>query len=112
MKTTTFESPLMVCIEEECGPQDLFVWSSAWSDTETETETKDGDWNLQRGSTDSTDSTGEDETEEDPVDEDLKKDIRWVLFVTTFFALLYFIIFFLNNEMHSFTSKIQFSAPF
>ena len=90
MKTITFESPLMVCtkqkvteteteeenvIEEECGPEDLFVWSSAWS--ETETETKDGDWKLQRGSTD---STGEDETE---------KDIRWVLFVTTFFALLY-----------------------
>lgn len=104
MKTTTFESPLMVCtkqkvteteteeenvIEEECGPEDLFVWSSAWSDTETETETKDGDWKLQRGSTDSTDSTGEDETEEDPADEDLEKDIRWVLFVTTFFALLY-----------------------
>ena len=99
MKTTTFESPLMVCtkqkvteteteeenvIEEECGPEDLFVWSSAWSDTET--ETKDGDWKLQRGSTD---STGEDETEEDPSDEDLEKDIRWVLFVTTFFALLY-----------------------
>ena len=99
MKTTTFESPLMVCtkqkvteteteeenfIEEERGPEDLFVWSSAWSDTET--ETKDGDWNLQRGSTD---STGEDETEEDPADEDLEKDIRWVLFVTTFFALLY-----------------------
>ena len=52
MKTTTFESPLMVCtkqkvteteteeenvIEEERGPEDLFVWSSAWSDTETET---------------------------------------------------------------------------
>ena len=99
MKTTTFESPLMVCtkqkvteteteeenvIEEECGPEDLFVWSSAWSDTET--ETKDGDWKLQRGSTD---SIGEDETEEDPSDEDLEKDIRWVLFVTTFFALLY-----------------------
>lgn len=99
MKTTTFESPLMVCtkqkvteteteeenvIEEERGPEDLFVWSSAWSDTET--ETKDGDWKLQRGSTD---STGEDETEEDPADEDLEKDIRWVLFVTTFFALLY-----------------------
>ena len=99
MKTTTFESPLMVCtkqkvteteteeenvIEEERGPEDLFVWSSAWSDTET--ETKDGDWKLQRGSTD---STGEDETEEDPSDEDLEKDIRWVLFVTTFFALLY-----------------------
>ena len=99
MKTTTFESPLMVCtkqkvteteteeenvIEEEYGPEDLFVWSSAWSDTET--ETKDGDWKLQRGSTD---STGEDETEEDPSDEDLEKDIRWVLFVTTFFALLY-----------------------
>ena len=44
MKTTTFESPLMVCtkqkvteteteeenvIEEERGPEDLFVWSSA-----------------------------------------------------------------------------------
>ena len=103
MKTTTFESPLMVCtkqkvteteteeenvIEEERGPEDLFVWSSAWSDTETETETetKDGDWKLQRGSTD---STGEDETEEDPSDEDLEKGIRWVLFVTTFFALLY-----------------------
>ena len=101
MKTITFESPLMVCtkqkvtetetevenvIEEEYGPEDLFVWSSAWSDTETETETKDGDWKLQRGSTD---STGEDETEEGPVDEDLEKDIRWVLFVTTFFALLY-----------------------
>ena len=101
MKTTTFESPLTVCtkqkvteteteeenvIEEEYGPEDLFVWSSAWSDTETETETKDGDWKLQRGSTD---STGEDETEEDPADEDLEKDIRWVLFVTTFFALLY-----------------------
>ena len=99
MKTTTFESPFMVCtkqkvteteteeenvIEEECGPQDLFVWSSTWSDTET--ETKDGDWKLQRGSTD---SIGEDETEEDPSDEDLEKDIRWVLFVTTFFALLY-----------------------
>ena len=43
MKTTTFESPLMVCtkqkvteteieeenvIEEEYGPEDLFVWSS------------------------------------------------------------------------------------
>ena len=99
MKTTTFESPLMVCtkqkvteteteeenvIEEERGPEDLFVWSSAWSDTET--ETKDGDWKLQRGSTD---STGEDETEEDPSDEDLEKDIRWVLFITTFFALLY-----------------------
>ena len=97
MKTTTFESPLMVStkqkvteteeenvIEEERGPEDLFVWSSAWSDTET--ETKDGDWKLQRGSTD---STGEDETEEDPSDEDLEKDIRWVLFVTTFFALLY-----------------------
>ena len=99
MKTTTFESPLMVCtkqkvteteteeenvIEEERGPEDLFVWSSAWSDTET--ETKDGDWKLQRGSTD---SIGEDETEEDPSDEDLEKDIRWVLFVTTFFALLY-----------------------
>ena len=55
-------------------------------DTETETETKDGDWKLQRGSTD---STGENETEEDPSDEDLEKDIRWVLFVTTFFALLY-----------------------
>ena len=56
--TTTFESPLMVCtkqkvteteteeenvIEEERGPEDLFVWSSTWSDTETETETKDGD---------------------------------------------------------------------
>ena len=99
MKTTTFESPLMVCtkqkvteteteeenvIEEECGPEDLFVWSTAWSDTET--ETKDGDWKLQRGSTD---STGEDETEEDPSDEDLEKDIRWVLFLKTFFALLY-----------------------
>ena len=59
MKTTTFESPLMVCtkqkvteteteeenvIEEERGPEDLFVWLSAWSDTET--ETKDGDWKL------------------------------------------------------------------
>ena len=101
MKTTTFESPWMVCtkqkvteteteeenvIEEESGPEDLFVWLSAWSDTETETEKKDGDWKLQRGSTD---STGEDEIEEDPSDEDLEKDIRWVLFVTTFFALLY-----------------------
>ena len=58
MKTITFESPLMVytkqvteteteeenVIGEECGPEDLFVWSSAWSDTET--ETKDGDWKL------------------------------------------------------------------
>ena len=83
-KVTETETEEENVIEEERGPEDLFVWSSAWSDTET--ETKDGDWKLQRGSTD---STGEDETEEDPVDEDLEKDIRWVLFVTTFFALLY-----------------------
>ena len=85
-KVTETETEEENVIEEERGSEDLFVWSSAWSDTETETETKDGDWKLQRGSTD---STGEDETEEDPVDEDLEKDIRWVLFVTTFFALLY-----------------------
>lgn len=83
-KVTETETEEENVIEEERGPEDLFVWSSAWSDTET--ETKDGDWKLQRGSTD---STGEDETEEDPSDEDLEKDIRWVLFVTTFFALLY-----------------------
>lgn len=45
-KVTETETEEENVIEEERGPEDLFVWSSAWSDTETETETKDGDWKL------------------------------------------------------------------
>ncbi|CAH3169104.1 unnamed protein product [Pocillopora meandrina] len=63
MKTTTFESPLMVCTKQKV--------------TETETE-EENVIEEERGPEDlgSTDSTGEDETEEDPSDEDLEKDIR------------------------------------
>lgn len=43
-KVTETETEEENVIEEERGPEDLFVWSSAWSDTET--ETKDGDWKL------------------------------------------------------------------
>lgn len=47
-KVTETETEEENVIEEERGSEDLFVWSSAWSDTETETETetKDGDWKL------------------------------------------------------------------
>ncbi|RMX43983.1 hypothetical protein pdam_00017570, partial [Pocillopora damicornis] len=45
-KVTETETEEENVIEEESGPEDLFVWLSAWSDTETETEKKDGDWKL------------------------------------------------------------------
>ena len=62
-------------MEEYCGTEELFVWSSTGTDTETE----DVEWRSHKESTE-TDSSEDDETEEDLADEDLEKEIRWKLF--------------------------------